>query len=265
MPWTRASAPSWSRSRPDRGIIAACSTTSRSGSPTGRPPSGSTTRSSLPLGIDRTYRTSPFSEWQDFQLAGADDANPRTQRLHLGFVAPSREQVDEFWRAGVDAGYSDDGKPGPRPQYSDDYYGAFLLDPDGNSAEAVHDGALRRGGAIDHLWVRVADLAAAKGFYETIAPYAGLRVNHDAPDRVRLAGESGSFSLVEGTPTENLHMAFPTEDDADVQGFHRAASEAGYRDHGPPGERPRYHRGYYAAYVLDPDGNNIEVVNHHRP
>jgi catechol 2,3-dioxygenase-like lactoylglutathione lyase family enzyme len=218
------------------------------------------------LGIDRTYRTSQFSEWQDFQLAGADGANPGTRRLHVAFVAPTREQVDEFWQVGVDAGYTDDGRPGPRPEYREDYYGAFLLDPDGNSAEAVNHGAQRLGGAIDHLWLRVASVAAGRRFYETIAPYAGLRVNHDTHERVRFAGEAGgSFSLVEGPPTDNVHMAFPTDDDADVQGFHRAATEAGYEDHGEPGERSRYHPGYYAAYVLDPDGNNIEVVNHHRP
>jgi catechol 2,3-dioxygenase-like lactoylglutathione lyase family enzyme len=217
-----------------------------------------------PLGIDRTYRTRWFSEWDDFLLAGADDADPPTRRLHIGFVAPSREQVDEFWRAGTEAGYTDDGRPGPRPQYRGDYYGAFLLDPDGNSAEAAHHGARRRGGIVDHLWLRVADLAAARRFYETIAPHAGLRVNYDTPDRVRFAGASGSFSLVRGMPTENVHMAFPTDDDGDVQRFHQAATDAGYRSNGPPGERPRYHPGYYAAYVLDPDGNNIEVVNHHR-
>jgi len=218
-----------------------------------------------PLGIDRTYRTGTFSEWGDFQLAGADEGNPQTGRLHVGFVAPSREQVDDFWRAGVDAGYSDDGRPGPRPQYRSDYYGAFLLDPDGNSAEAVNHGGLRRDGVIDHLWIRVGDLAEAKRFYETIGPHAGLHLSDEEPDLVRFRGETGSFSLVRGTPTENFHMAFPTEDDADVQAFHRAAIKAGYRDHGKPGERPRYHPGYYAAYVLDPDGNNIEVVNHHRP
>jgi catechol 2,3-dioxygenase-like lactoylglutathione lyase family enzyme len=59
-------------------------------------------------------------------------------------------------------------------------------------------------------------------------------------------------------------MAFPAHDDATVDAFHRAATQAGYPDNGPPGERRRYHPGYYAAYVLDPDGNNIEVVNHNR-
>ena len=64
---------------------------------------------------------------------------------------------------------------------------------------------------------------------------------------------------------ERRHQSnIENRDDADVQRFHAVATEAGYRSNGPPGERPRYHRGYYAAYVLDPDGNNIEVVNHHR-
>ena len=52
--------------------------------------------------------------------------------------------------------------------------------------------------------------------------------------------------------------------DAAVQAFHATAVDAGYRDNGGPGERPEYHPGYYAAFVLDPDGNNVEVVNHHR-
>jgi catechol 2,3-dioxygenase-like lactoylglutathione lyase family enzyme len=155
-------------------------------------------------------------------------------------------------------------RPGPRPEYRGDYHGAFLLDPDGNSAEAVHHGVLRRGGVIDHLWIRVGDVAAARRFYETIAPHAGLRVGGETPDSVRFAGTSGSFTLVLGAPTENLHLAFPTDDDGDVRRFHQAATDAGYGSNGPPGERPRYHPGYYAAYILDPDGNNVEVVNHHR-
>ncbi len=216
------------------------------------------------LGIDETYRTGSFSEWREFMLTGAEPGHPVTRGLHVGFVSPTREQVHEFWRAGTEAGYASDGQPGPRPQYGDDYYGAFLLDPDGNSAEAVTHDTLRRGGIIDHLWVRVADLAASKRFYETIAPHAGLRLARETPERVAFAGASGSFSLVAGPATENLHLAFPTDDDGDVDRFHRAATDIGYRSNGLPGERPRYHPGYYAAYVLDPDGNNIEVVNHHR-
>jgi catechol 2,3-dioxygenase-like lactoylglutathione lyase family enzyme len=107
---------------------------------------------------------------------------------------------------------------------------------------------------------------AAKRFYETIAPHAGLLLNDDTPDRAQFTatGGAGSFSLVSGTPTENLHMAFPSDDDGAIDRFHQAAVDAGYRSNGQPAERPRYHPGYYSAYVLDPEGNNIEVVNHHR-
>lgn len=216
------------------------------------------------LGIDQTYQLRTFSEWQDFSLAGAEAGDPVTRRLHVGFVAPSREQVAAFWRAGLDAGYTDAGAPGPRPEYLPDYYGAFLADPDGNSIEAVHHGDLRRDGVIDHLWVRVNDLSASRRFYATIAPAAGLSMTREHPDRITLEGTSGSLSLVAGEPTAELHLAFGTGEDAAVDAFHAAATAGGFRSNGAPGERPQYHRGYYAAYVLDPDGNNVELVNHHR-
>jgi catechol 2,3-dioxygenase-like lactoylglutathione lyase family enzyme len=219
----------------------------------------------LPIvGVDEPHRAGPYTEWGDFSIAGATDEKPVTRRLHVAFFTPSREVVDEFWRAGTDAGYRDDGAPGPRPQYREDYYGAFLLDPDGNSAEAVHHGLDREPGRIDHLWIRVADLEASRRFYETIAPHAGLRLVRVLPERVHFAGASSSFGLVSGEPTEQLHMAFPADDDETVRTFHRVAIEAGYRDNGAPGERSVYHPGYYGAFVLDPDGNNVEVVNHNR-
>src|SRR5215204_6191995 len=216
------------------------------------------------IGIAKTNSGEHYAEWNDFSLAAATAEAPVTRRLHIGFLAPSREHVDEFWRVGVDAGYRNDGAPGLRPEYSDDYYGAFLLDPDGNSAEAVHHGGRRRAGHIDHLWVRVADLHASKRFYEAGGSHAGFRLRNDRGDRAQFAGEDGSFSGVDGEPTEHAHMAFPVADNATVDAFHAAATGAGYRDEGAPGERPVYHAGYYGAFVLDPDGNNVELVNHNR-
>jgi catechol 2,3-dioxygenase-like lactoylglutathione lyase family enzyme len=217
------------------------------------------------LGIEQTHRGEHFAEWDAFSLAAADEEHPATRRLHIGFTAPSRQHVDEFWRAGTAAGYRDDGAPGPRTQYSDDYYGAFLLDPDSNSAEAVHHESLRESGAIDHLWIRVADVDATTRFYETVGPAAGFRVGSELGDRTLFACVSGSFSVVAGgEPTENVHLAFAANDNETVDRFHRDATAAGYRDNGPPGERSVYHPGYYGAYVLDPDGNNVEVVNHNR-
>ena len=217
------------------------------------------------LAIEQTSAGEAFAEWDDFSLAAADAASPPTRHLHVGFVAPSRTHVDRFWQAGVDAGYASDGEPGPRPQYSEDYYGAFLLDPDGSSVEAVHHGSLREGGNVDHLSIRVSDLEAATRFYETVGPAAGFRAGKELEGRTLFACVSGSFSVVAGTPvTENVHLAFSAGDDATVDRFHADATAAGYRSNGAPGERPQYHAGYYAAFVCDPDGNNIEVVNHNR-
>jgi catechol 2,3-dioxygenase-like lactoylglutathione lyase family enzyme len=217
------------------------------------------------LGIEQTYSDADFAEWNDFSLAQADPEHPPTKRLHIGFSAPSRAHVDEFWRVGTEAGYEDDGAPGLRPEYSDDYYGAFLLDPDGNSAEAVHHGSVREGGNVDHLWIRVSDVDASTRFYETVGPAAGFRVGRELGERTQFACVSGSFSVVAGAePTENVHLAFAAADNETVDRFHREATAAGYRDNGAPGERATYHEGYYGAYVLDPDGNNVEVVNHNR-
>ena len=110
--------------------------------------------------------------------------------LHVGFRAPSREAVDAFWQAGVDAGYRDDGAPGPRTAYGPGYYGGFLLDPDGDGAEAVHT---ERGDPMARvrrpLWIRVRDPAASKRFYTTIAPHAGLRIGVDDSDHVQMVSE----------------------------------------------------------------------------
>ena len=216
------------------------------------------------LGYEKSWSDATLAEWWAFSLMVADTEKPATRRLHLGFQSPSRELVDEFWRVGTEAGYRDDGRPGLRPQYRHDYYGSFLLDPDGNSAEAVHHGAMRGEGPIDHLWIRVRDVAASKEFYEAVMPHAGFRLNPNTSDRAQFVGRAGSFSLVSGEPTENLHMAFPATSNAAVDVFHRALKEADYADNGPPGERPIYHEGYYGAFVLDPDGNNVELVNHNR-
>jgi catechol 2,3-dioxygenase-like lactoylglutathione lyase family enzyme len=217
------------------------------------------------IGIEPSHTGDHLPEWNDFSLAVADDERPVTRGLHIAFVAPSRADVHEFWRIGTGAGYRDDGAPGPRPQYSDSYYGAFLLDPDGNSAEAVHHDSVRRDGHIDHLWIRVADVAASRRFYELVAANAGFGLRRGTAERAQFAGSSGSFSVVANAQlTEHVHLAFAVGDDATVDAFHAALTADGYRDNGAPGERPVYHPGYYGAFVLDPDGNNVELVNHNR-
>ena len=219
------------------------------------------------LGIEPTYTGEDLAEWDDFSLAAAGDGAAVTRGLHVGFVAPTRAEVDAFWQVGTRAGYPDDGEPGPRPQYSPEYYGSFLLDPDGNSAEGVWLDPPRPQGSVDHVWMRVGDVAASRRFYETIAPFTGFRLANEEPgERASFAAEPSGFSVIsdDRPRTENVHLAFAAPDDAAVDAFHRAALAAGYRDHGAPGERPEYHPGYYGAYVLDPDGNNVELVHHDR-
>jgi catechol 2,3-dioxygenase-like lactoylglutathione lyase family enzyme len=90
----------------------------------------------------------------------------------------------------------------------------------------------------------------------------GIRLVRDA--HFRFDDGSGSFTFVEGDPTERVHLAFGVPDVGAVEEFHRVLTTAGYEDNGPPGERPQYHPGYYGAFVLDPDGHNVEAVFHDR-
>jgi catechol 2,3-dioxygenase-like lactoylglutathione lyase family enzyme len=215
-----------------------------------------------PLGIEPTHAGPEMARWDDFSIVTAGPDHPPTRHLHVGFVSPSREHVDLFWQAGVDAGYEDDGPPGVRPQYTPGYYGAFLLDPDGNSAEAVHHDDIRRGGHIDHLWIRVRDLGAAEAFYVAIARHTGLRGGRRWDEGRQFRGAWATFSLVhDGAPvTEHLRMAFRTPDRATVEAFHQTATAGGYHSYGAPGERQEHGARCYAAAVLDPDGTTVESV-----
>ena len=157
------------------------------------------------IGVEPTHSGGHFAEWRDFSLAAASDEKPVTRGLHIGFSAPSRADIEEFWRVGTGAGYRDDGRPGPRPQYGDTYYGGFLLDPDGNSAEAVHHDSVRADGYVDHLWLRVADVDASRRFYEVVGAHAGFALRRRTAERAQFVGSSGSFSVVAGGPlTEHV-------------------------------------------------------------
>lgn len=201
-----------------------------------------------------------WDEWGDFVIVEADEEHPPTRNLHLGFVAPSRELVDGFWRAGTDAGYEDDGPPGERPQYTRGYYGAFLRDPDGNSAEAVHHADVRRGGHIDHLWVRVPDLDASVAFYTSLMPHVGLREGRRWKEGHQFRGAWATLSLVDdGAPfTEGFQIAFPAPDRETVEDFHRAAVDAGCEVSESPGERTMLGASRYSASVVAPDGARVE-------
>src|SRR5919197_535730 len=140
----------------------------------------------------------------------------------------------------------------------------LALDADLRLLDSSMPATVASAGMFDHVAIAVADLAASERFYRTVLSVLGIGV--DKPDHVQMVGENFSLSLIddERPLTEHVHLAFPAQDDATVRAFHAAALAAGYEDHGGPGERAVYHPGYYGAFVLDPDGHNVEVVNHNR-
>ena len=123
---------------------------------------------------------------------------------------------------------------------------------------------LHRGRLFDHVQLVVADLAASRRFYDALFEVLGIPIggegeSHFWYDELFVSTPDGPEAA--GKLTGRHHLAFQAKDRAAVDAFHKAALAAGGRDNGKPGERP-YHPGYYAAFVLDPDGNNIEAVYH---
>ena len=124
---------------------------------------------------------------------------------------------------------------------------------------------------IDHTGIFVSDLAASRAFYEAALEPLGYVVRRAFDGAVGFGARdlqpgddpAGDFWLTATTPmTPRSHIALRAENHAQVDAFHRAAMAAGATDHGAPGLRPHYHANYYAAFVLDPDGYNVEAVCH---
>lgn len=123
---------------------------------------------------------------------------------------------------------------------------------------------LHRGRLIDHIQLVVRDLDASRAFYTAVFDVLGVPMGGTADDYFwadELFVSTADSEAAEGKLTGRHHLAFQARDRAAVEAFHKAALANGGTDNGAPGERP-YHPGYYAAFVLDPDGNNIEAVYH---
>jgi catechol 2,3-dioxygenase-like lactoylglutathione lyase family enzyme len=123
---------------------------------------------------------------------------------------------------------------------------------------------LHRGRLIDHIQLVVADLDASRRFYEALLkvlniPIEGSAKEHFWADELFVSSKDSPEAL--GKLTGRHHLAFQAKNRETVDKFHAAGLEAGGKDNGAPGERS-YHPGYYAAFLLDPDGNNIEAVHH---
>jgi catechol 2,3-dioxygenase-like lactoylglutathione lyase family enzyme len=123
---------------------------------------------------------------------------------------------------------------------------------------------LHRGRLIDHIQLVVSDLKASRRFYEAVLGVLDIPIGGEADDFFwadELFVSTADSEAAQGKLTGRHHLAFQAKDRATVDEWHKAGLEAGGRDNGAPGERP-YHPGYYAAFLLDPDGNNIEAVFH---
>ena len=120
---------------------------------------------------------------------------------------------------------------------------------------------------VAHVAVNVTDWERAKAFYEPVLGLLGYRIVYEEEGALAyFADDRGlDFGIGRRDPVGGAHVAFECDDRASVDAFHAAALKAGGRDNGPPGIRPQYDASYYAAYVHDPDGNNVEAVCHHAP
>jgi catechol 2,3-dioxygenase-like lactoylglutathione lyase family enzyme len=119
---------------------------------------------------------------------------------------------------------------------------------------------------IDHIEVFVSDGARSRAFYDRALKPLGIEVRRTVGTRVQALGYGTDRPFFWVTPSQSptgpLHVAFTVQTRALVDAFHAAGLAAGGRDNGSPGPRPHYHPNYYGAYVLDPDGHNIEAVCH---
>jgi len=123
---------------------------------------------------------------------------------------------------------------------------------------------LHRGRLIDHIQLVVRDLPASRRFYEAVFESLGIPMSGTGDDFFyadELFVSTADSEAAQGELTGRHHLAFQARDRAMVEAFHKTALANGGRDNGAPGLRP-YHPGYYGAFVLDPDGNNIEAVYH---
>jgi catechol 2,3-dioxygenase-like lactoylglutathione lyase family enzyme len=122
---------------------------------------------------------------------------------------------------------------------------------------------------LDHVGIPVRDFSVSKAFYEkALAPLGitilyGNTLSDDGDGYAGFGRERPQLWIGTGTPlTGRLHVAFAARNRAEVAAFYAAAIAAGGKDNGPPGLRPHYHENYYGAFIIDPDGHNIEAVTH---
>ena len=233
-----------------------------------------------PLGLERRVSTDGRVGYGRPQGAAAIWLYPPFNGLpatwgngtHVAFLAGSREAVEGFYKAGLAAGGSDEGQPGLRLHYGDDYYGAYLRDPDGNKLQAVHylgmDPATVEAELFSHITLGCNDLERGRAFYDPVMAALGLARVVEEPDLSYGYGPAGSrlpwiyahrpFDGRPATWANGVEVVWQADSPARVEAFHAAGLANGGRDEGAPGPR-HYHPGYFGAYLRDPDGNKLHA------
>ena len=233
------------------------------------------------LGSRRLFQDAQFVGYGNGPANGHFSLSRTEQRrrqpgAHLCFAAGNREEVERFYRAGIDAGAGDNGAPGYRLHYDPDFFGAFLIDPFGNNVGVVarlrpETGSMPRARVIDHLSIGAAAFAAMARFYDTL--FATLNVQRLYTSEEFIIYGHGindtTFMLLRRPdatgPQSGFHACFTAGSADQVRTFHDAGIAAGGRDNGAPGLRPEYSRDYYGAFVTDPEGNRLGVVARVQP
>ncbi|SMF09873.1 Catechol 2,3-dioxygenase [Tistlia consotensis] len=191
---------------------------------------------------------------------------------HVAFLAGSREAVEGFYKAGLAAGGLDEGAPGLRLHYADDYYAAYLRDPDGNKLQAVHylggDPATVEAEPFSHITLGCNDLERGRAFYDPVMASLGLARVVDEPDLSYGYGRAGSrlpwvyaHRTFDGRPAtwaNGFEVVWQADDPRQVEAWHAAGLANGGFDEGAPGPRS-YRPGYFGAYLRDPDGNKLHA------
>ncbi len=195
--------------------------------------------------------------------------------FHLAFNAKSQVEVENFYEIAIKNGAIDEGKPGLRKDYDEDYYGAYVRDLDGNKLQAVcylnGRSHWQQNSIVSHITFGLADLDRATNFYDaTLGALDIQRLDHESDHESRGYGSSRyelpvlyvqpTFDGRPATWGNGLHVALLAETRKQVDEFFEKALENGGTSEGAPGLRPNYSPNYYAAYVRDPVGNKIQAV-----
>lgn len=205
------------------------------------------------------------------------DALPATwsNGFHIAYTAPDKSAVERFYEAALAQGGLDEGAPGLRPQYAEDYYAAYVRDPDGNKLQAVcylkGRAAGPGGDVLSHITLGHADLERERKFYGAVLGELGLVEVPEEGAETSVAYGVGQAELpvvyvqttFDGRPAtwgNGTHAAFTAPSREAVRRFHTVALAQGGSCDGAPGLRPQYSENYYAAYVRDAVGNKLQAV-----